>query len=105
MIFKMSLISLFIFGGPGLLGAIVGDLTHGEVIKEIPDRQGCPGSHPWRGLEKTFHARPSRIRDPPGWPRPLPYPVSTPFSPVVLVCPAADSCVACQEHSCSSFTK
>ena len=35
-------------------------------------------SRPWRGHEeKTWQARPSRIRDPPGWPRPLPYPISS----------------------------
>ena len=63
-----------------VLGAIMGDPTHDEVIKKIRDRQGRPGPHPWQGhKEKTWQARPSRIRDPPGWPRPLPHPVSSPL--------------------------
>ena len=58
----------------------MGDPTRDEVMKKIPGRQGRPGPHPWRGHEeKTWQARPSRIRDPPGWPRPLPHPVSSPF--------------------------
>ena len=51
-----------------------------EVMKKIQGRQGHLGPHPWRGhKEKTWQARPSRIRDPPGWPRPLPHPVSSPL--------------------------
>ena len=88
-----------------LPGAIIGDPTHDEVMKKIPDPQGHSGSHPWQGHEeKTWHARPFRIQGtlqvglslystlcPP------------PFSAVVH--PAADSCVACLEFSCSSFTE
>ena len=59
----------------------MGDPTHEEVMKKIPDMQGRSG---YKG--------PSRLAS-----------ASTPsFSAVV--CPAADSCVACQEFSCSSFT-
>ena len=29
-----------------LLGAVVGDPTHDEVMKKIPDTQGHSGSHP-----------------------------------------------------------
>ena len=87
-------------------GAIMGGPARDEEMKKIPGRQGRPGPHPWRGHEeKTWQARPSRIRDPPGWPRPLSHPVSSPFSAAVLVRPAADSCVACRELSCSSFTE
>ena len=65
------------------------------------------GSRPWWGHEEnTGQARPSRIRDPPGWPRLYPTLYPPPLiSAVVLVCPAVDSCVACQELSCSSFTE
>ena len=73
----------FVNTGPfkdGLVsGAVMGGPACDEVMKKIPGRQGHPGPHPWRGHEeKTWHARPSRIRDPPGWPRPLPHPVSSP---------------------------
>ena len=38
------------------------------------------GPHPWWGhTEKTWEVRPSRIRDFPDWPRPLPYPISSPL--------------------------
>ena len=61
-------------------GAIMGGPTHDEVMKKIPGRQGRPGPHPWRGHEEeTWQARPSSLRDPPGWPRPLPHPVSSPL--------------------------
>ena len=64
-------------------------------------------SRPWRGHEentgqarpsgtpsiKTGQARPSRIRDPPGWPRPLPHPVS---SPLFCCC----SCLPCCGFLC-----
>ena len=44
------------------------------------------GPYPWRGHEeKTWQARPSRIRDPPGWPRPLPHPVSSPLFLLLLL--------------------
>ena len=78
-----------------LPGAVMGCPARDEVMKKILGRQGRPGPHPWRGHEeKTWQARPSRIRDPPGWPRPLPHPVSSPLiSAVVLVCPATGSCV------------
>ena len=56
-------------------GAIMGGPARDEFMKKIPGRQGHPGPHPWRGHEEeTWQARPSRIRDPPGWPRPLPHP-------------------------------
>ena len=29
-----------------LLGAIVGGPARDKVVKKIPDRPGCPGSHP-----------------------------------------------------------
>ena len=62
-----------------LPGAVMGGPASDEVMKKIPGRQGHPGPHPWRGHEeKTWQARPSRIREPPGWPRPLPHPVSSP---------------------------
>ena len=61
-------------------GAIMGGPAHDDVMKKIPGRQGHPGPHPWRGHEEiTWQARPSRIRDPPGWPLPLPHPVSSPL--------------------------
>ena len=61
-----------------LPGAIMGGPTHDEVMKKIPGRQGRPGTHPRRGLkENNWQARPSRIRDSPGWPQPLPYPISS----------------------------
>ena len=69
-------------------GAVVGDPTHDKVRGEDLTR---------KAIQDT--------RDPPGWPRPLPHPVSSPSSAVVLVCAAADSCVACpRELPCSSFT-
>ena len=77
-----------------LPGAIMGGPTRDEVMKKIPGRQGCPGPHPWRGREeKTWQARPSRIRDPPGWPQPLPHPVSSP-----LFCRC--SCLPCCKFLC-----
>ena len=61
-------------------GAVMGGPACDEVMKKIPGRQGRPGPHPWRGhKEKTWPARLSRIRDPPGWPQPLPHPVSSPL--------------------------
>ena len=92
---------------PGLPGAIMGDPTHDKVMKKIPDMQGHSGSHPWRGHEeKTWHARTQGTQgtlqvDPGLYPTLYP----PPFSAVVLVCPAADSCVVCWEFSCSSFTE
>ena len=70
-----------------LPGAIMRDPAHDEVMKKIPDRQGGPG---YKG--------PSRLAS-------ASYPTLDPphLSAVVLVCPAADSCVACRELSCSSF--
>ena len=63
-----------------LLWAIMGDLAYDEVMKIVPDRQGRPGPHSWRGHEEiTWQARPSRIREPSGWPRPLPHHVSSPL--------------------------
>ena len=63
-----------------MLGAIMGGPARDEVMKKIPGRQGRPGPHPWWGhKENTWQARLSRIRDPPGWPRPLPYPISSPL--------------------------
>ena len=52
---------------------------------QVPVAALSAGSHygrsrPWPGHEEnTGQARPSRIRDPPGWPRPLPHPVSSPL--------------------------
>ena len=75
-------------------GAIMGGPAHDEVMKKIPGSQGRPGPHPWRGHEEnTWQARPSRIRDPPGWPRPLPHPVS---SPLFCCC----SCLPCCGFLC-----
>ena len=75
-------------------GAIMGGPTRDEVMKKIPGRQGCLGPHPWRGYEEeTWQARPSRIRDPPGWPRPLPHAVS---SPLCCYC----SCLPCCRFLC-----
>ena len=90
-----------------LLRAVVGDPTHDKVMRRRPDTRGRSGSHPWRGHEeKTWHARPFRTQGTlqvgPGLFRTL-YPL--PFSAVVVVRPAADSCVACQELSCSSFSE
>ena len=63
-----------------VLGAVMGGPARDEVMKKIPGRQGHPGPHPWRGHEeRTWQARPSRIRDPPVWPQPLPHPVSSPL--------------------------
>ena len=63
-----------------MLGAVMGGPARDEVMKKIPGRKGRPGPHPWPGhKEKTWQARPSRIRDPPGWPRLLPHPVSSPL--------------------------
>ena len=63
-----------------MLGAVMGGPARDEVMKKIPGRQGHPGPHPWWGHdEKTWQARPSRMRDPPGWPRPLLHPVSSPL--------------------------
>ena len=77
-----------------LPGAVMGGPARDEVMKKIPGRQGRPGPHPWRGhKEKTWQARPSRIRDPPGWPRPLPHPVS---SPLFCCC----SCLPCCRFLC-----
>ena len=65
-----------------------------EFMKKIPGRQGCLGPHPWRGHEeKTWQTRPSRIRDRPGWPRPLPHPVSS-----ALFC--CCSCLPCCRFLC-----
>ena len=51
-------------------------------------------SRRWRGHEEnTWQARPSRIRDPPGWHRPLPHTVSSP-----LFCRC--SCLPCCEFLC-----
>ena len=47
----------------------------------------------WGHEEKTWQTRPSRIRDPPGWPRPLPHPVS---SPLFCCC----SCLPCCGFLC-----
>ena len=64
--------------GKNLPGAIMGGPARHEVMKKILGRQGRLGPHPWRSHEeKTWQARPSRIRDPPGWPRPLPHPGSS----------------------------
>ena len=77
-----------------LPGAVMGGPARDEVMKKIPGRQGCPGPHPWRGHEeKTWQASPSRIRDPPGWPWPLPHPVS---SPLFCCC----SCLPCCGFLC-----
>ena len=77
-----------------LSGAIMGGPARDEVMKKIPDRQGRPRPHPWRGHEEnTWQARPSRIRDPPGWPRPLPHPIS---SPLFCCC----SCLPCCGFLC-----
>ena len=56
----------------------MGDPTHDEVMRKRPDTQAVQDT-----------------RDPPGWPPPLPTEYPPPFSAAVLVCPAADSCVAC----------
>ena len=65
----------------GLPGAVMAGPARDKVMKKIPGRQSHLGPHPWRGHEeRTWQARPSRIRYPPGWPRPLPHPVSSPLS-------------------------
>ena len=66
----------------------------------------CVKFHPWWGHEeKTWHGRPFRIQGTLQVGLGL-YPTLYPplFSAVVLVRPAADSCVAYQQFSCSSFT-
>ena len=71
-----------------MLKAGMGSPARDEVMKKIPGRQGHLGQGTLQvglGLYPTLYP-------------PL-------FSAVGLVCPAADSCVACQEHSCSSFTE
>ena len=69
-------------------GKAVRDPIHDEVMRKKPDRQGRLG---WGTLQVGLGLYPSQC--PP------------PFSAVGLVCPAADSCVACRELSCSSFTE
>ena len=69
-------------------GAIMGEPTHDEVMRRRPDTQGRSG-----------HKGPSRLA-----------PASTPPCILPLLCcpsvpPAAGSCVACRELSCSSFTE
>ena len=72
-------------------GAVMGGPARDEVMKKIPGRQGRPGPHLWWGhKEKTWQAR---IRDPPGWPPPLPHPVS---SPLFCCC----SCLPCCGFLC-----
>ena len=69
-------------------GKAVRDPIHDEVMRRIPDRQARLG---WGTLQVGLGLYPTL------------YP--PPFSAVVLICPAADSCVACQELSYSSFTE
>ena len=66
----------------------MGGPARDEVMKKILGRQGRLGSGT---LQVGLGLYPALC--PP------------PFSAVVLVCPASDSCVACRELSCSSFTE
>ena len=76
------------------VGNVMGGPARDEVMNKIPDRQSRPRPHPWWGHEEnTWQARPSRIRDPPGWPQPLPYPIS---SPLFFCC----SCLPCCGFLC-----
>ena len=67
----------------------MGDPTHDEVMRKKPHTQGHSG---YKG--------PSRLA-----PASTPPCILPPFSAVVPVRPAADSCVACRELSYSSFTE
>ena len=101
------------FWGSSLQGNWRGGESEGREWVGGGARSHYGRSHPWRGREEnTWHPRPFRIpsmmrswgknltrtavqdtRDPPGWPRPLPHPVS---SPLFCYC----SCLPCCRFLC-----